>query len=517
VSGLKRLDVLIAGLLLLFSSVFGFLFVNFAIPPFEDAAMLMRYAGHLADGHGIVWNVGEPPVDGATDFLFMALVAGVRLTGASLEAAVRILTIGCHLANIAVIYFGLRSVQSAGRFAAVISAACFALGPGFHLAAAYFGTPCFALALSVSWLLAQSILLNGRTDRLAYFGFSLSALIAGLIRPEGVIYGVLFLAAILTVKRGKDAFALAATFAAVMFGLGGVYFLWRWSYFGHPLPNPFYRKGGGHFYPLSLWAAAQENFRLALPFLGAVALALREPRTRRLALAFAIPFVGSTLMWGLLSDEMNFGGRFQYPTLALACLSWFPLARGAFEARGRSAVPRAALAALAGLYALVAIGYGAMQADAITYGEDGRFVVAKRLAHYPGHSLATTEAGLLPLYSGWKALDAWGLNDPWIAHNGGLTAAYLAAQRPDLIVIHASLEAGTSYGAGWDRMTRTLTDYAKSQGFALAAAFCVAPSSAHFYYVRQGMPDSAAIIEDIRSVDYRWHTTGVEARNCAAP
>ena len=32
--------------------------------------MLLRYAEHLAAGHGIVWNLGDPPVDGATDFLY---------------------------------------------------------------------------------------------------------------------------------------------------------------------------------------------------------------------------------------------------------------------------------------------------------------------------------------------------------------------------------------------------------------------------------------------------------------
>src|SRR5579875_672984 len=43
--------------------------------PAEDAMMLIRYSQHLAHGHGIVWNIGEHPVEGATDFLFMATIA----------------------------------------------------------------------------------------------------------------------------------------------------------------------------------------------------------------------------------------------------------------------------------------------------------------------------------------------------------------------------------------------------------------------------------------------------------
>ena len=70
-------------------------------PPFEDAAMIMRYAENLSAGHGIVWNPGEPPVDGATDFLFMVSVAALHKLGLSPEFAVRLLTLSAHLLTIA--------------------------------------------------------------------------------------------------------------------------------------------------------------------------------------------------------------------------------------------------------------------------------------------------------------------------------------------------------------------------------------------------------------------------------
>ena len=45
--------------------------------PFEDAAMLFRYAENFAKGYGIVWNKGENPgtSDGATDLGFIFLLA----------------------------------------------------------------------------------------------------------------------------------------------------------------------------------------------------------------------------------------------------------------------------------------------------------------------------------------------------------------------------------------------------------------------------------------------------------
>jgi arabinofuranosyltransferase len=43
---------------------------------FDDAMISMRYASNLANGHGLVWNPGERPVEGFTDpiwTLYMAL------------------------------------------------------------------------------------------------------------------------------------------------------------------------------------------------------------------------------------------------------------------------------------------------------------------------------------------------------------------------------------------------------------------------------------------------------------
>ena len=67
--------------------------------------MLMRYAVHLAEGHGIVWNKGEKPVDGATDFLFMIMTALLIKSGLTPEVAIRSLIFTAHLLNALLIYF----------------------------------------------------------------------------------------------------------------------------------------------------------------------------------------------------------------------------------------------------------------------------------------------------------------------------------------------------------------------------------------------------------------------------
>ena len=55
------------------------------IVPSEDAYITFRYARNLAEGHGLVWNPGEDPVEGSTEFLWVMLVAGGSKLGPGVE------------------------------------------------------------------------------------------------------------------------------------------------------------------------------------------------------------------------------------------------------------------------------------------------------------------------------------------------------------------------------------------------------------------------------------------------
>lgn len=133
------------------------------------------------------------------------------------------------------------------------------------------------------------------------------------------------------------------------------------------------------------------------------------------------------------------------------------------------------------------------------------------------YTIATTEAGLLPLYSGWRAVDAWGLNDQWIAHNGTITADYLDQYKPQVIMFHAffsTLVPPNGKGA-WTDMVLTLMNYAESNNYILAANFGDSPYETHYYYVRRDFADSAEIIARIRSTQYRFPMTEKIALNYA--
>jgi hypothetical protein len=138
-----------------------------------------------------------------------------------------------------------------------------------------------------------------------------------------------------------------------------------------------------------------------------------------------------------------------------------------------------------------------------------------------GYTIATTEAGLLPLYSRWRAIDTWGLNDKWIAHNGGVTDEYLRQQKPDLLVWHEYfspniLPKDEKSEDPWFKQVMTLKRYAEDHGFTLAAVYGRNPGDTHYYYVRSDIPDHNEIVQLIRSMPYYWFGDGGLCTNYAS-
>lgn len=519
----SRNDACALALLLAGLAAYCLLAVDFGGRPEEDAAMLLRYSRHLADGHGIVWNVGEPPVDGATDSLFMALVALLHRLGLSLEAAAQGLGLFAHAATVLVVYLCARRSLDAPAPLAFVPAAFLAVGPGLrHLTASY-GTPVFALLAAVAWWAATAAA-RSTGERLAPAALRLAvaSLLLGLARPEGVFLGAFFLLAVIVYRRGEGTKALVARFLLVFLTLGLAYFLWRWHYFSHPLPNPFYRKGGGVLHPHSLRMAWRNLWDLSLPFLAVVAAGLLARRTRRLAAFTLLPVVAFVSLWVLISDETNYVMRFRYPILPVVLVGFAGVAAQFARPRSLSADPApdhwqgptswaAALVVAGGLAVFQHARY-----DHLAPRRMGLYEAALVLRDYSrrNYALATTEAGLLPLYSTWRAVDAWGLNDAFIAHNGGLTDEYLDRYRPEVIAFHAYFSPETphegrrvearSLGPAWYRMVTTLKSYAERNGYILAAVFGRNAWDTHYYYVRGGFPDSTALVDRLHSLEYYW-------------
>ena len=529
-------DLLVSSLLLLSTLYYAFNYIDFSIPPFEDAAMLMRYSQHLAGGGGIVWNIGEAPVDGATDFLFMVTSAALIKLGFTVGQAVRGIGFASHLLTVLIVYWANRRIHNGSIPLSFLSGLYLAVGTGLSYVSAYFGTPFFALAAASTWTFGLVLMKEENPRWWLSFLFALSGLITGLIRPEGVILASLMLLAVIAMRGLKNSISIIIIFGVVFLTLGGAYFLWRWDYFGYPLPNPFYKKGEGGWNWFTFGASMTNMLRLSLPFFFAFILAFRSKETTRTALIYLIPILGFASAFALVSDEMNYGARFQYATVPLALLSWIPLVRGIkLEALSQASVKERGVYLVAGIALCAGIVYYSwfqncflalyQQSCDRPYERDGRLEMAQMLADYrdKGYVIATTEAGLLPYYSGWTAVDTWGLNDQFIAHNGSITVEYLDKYKPHIIMFHDYYSplvpprlTEANLAQRWFSMTILLKTYAEENGYILAAVFGDSPYDTHYYYVRPDFEDSKRLVVQISKFrDYFYPTTGKRSINYA--
>jgi len=489
-------------------------------PPEEDAAMLLRYAQHVAEGDGIVWNPGEHPVDGATDFLFMWVVAAVARAGASVETAARVTGLAAHVLTVLVVYAGVRRWSAAPPALALVPAAYLAVGPGLRYTSASYGTTLFALAVAGGWWAACGVMAAppGAARRPSLV-LGLCGVAMGMARPEGALLAVFFLVAVLAARGRADARDVAAGFALGLGVLGLAYFAWRWAYFGHPLPNPFYRRGGGLLHTDVMLRSARNVVRLGGPFLLLPAAGLVPRETRRLALAVMAPVALFALVWVLLSDEANYYMRYRYPILPVILIGAAQVGAALFAMPAAAALRRLPVLVVT-LGALgLAVALALVQHRQLRHIEPqpiGLFDVALRLAPYRarGYTLATTEAGLLPLYSQWRSIDAWGLNDAWIAQHGVVSADYLERYHPELVMFHAyfspespddgSRAARRGLGPAWRETVWVLRAYAEARGYTLAAVFARSAHESHYYYVRPGFLDHDAIVAAVRVGEYPW-------------
>ncbi|PYQ13073.1 MAG: hypothetical protein DMF80_16230 [Acidobacteria bacterium] len=519
--GLGVLDLACAALLVVMVLWYSFRFVSFSHYPEEDAAMLLRYSEHVAQGQGVVWNVGEKPVDGATDFLFMIVVGCLIRAGFSVTHAAQETALVCHTLTVLGIFLGTRALSGGRRAAAAVSAAYLAVGPGLRYAAASYGTPLTALLALATWLVAMRVEVSppqGAQDWARLLGACTALL--GMARPEGALLGLFCFATVVLLRDRGERNDVLKAFCSTFVPLGLVCFTWHWSCFGDPLPNPFYRKAGGapHWYALA--RAFLNIASLGGVFLAVLAAGPLFRRTRRASLVALVPVAAFGAIWVLVSDETNYFMRFRYPVLPLILVSAVPVGENLAEGvlrrlRGRGRVLRATLAAAVVSVALGVVAVQERHSARIEPRRIGLYDVALRLRPLSSRSyaLATTEAGLLPLYSRWRAIDAWGLNDSWIAHHGGITEQYLDRYRPEVIMFHAYFTADgveessdtreRGLGPSWSAMVETLKRYAEQRGYVQAAVFARS-TDAHYYYVRPDFPESEKVIGAIRATRYRW-------------
>ena len=190
----------------------------------EDAYILFQYSHNVASGHGIVFDNLSGRAEGATDFLWMLLLALLSRMGLSLGTAAAVMN-GIGLSVIC--YVALKISRRIDLFLLPVIGLLVISG-GFSASLGGFSTLAFGATFAVLLLVA--------IER-HYSAMAISALLLSLFRPDGVLlaFGSVA-AAFATAKPEERKRILVLLSAAAVVGLS--YFVWRLEYFGMWLPLP---------------------------------------------------------------------------------------------------------------------------------------------------------------------------------------------------------------------------------------------------------------------------------------
>lgn len=394
--------------------------------PHEDAYILFTYARQLAQGHGVVYFAGGPRAEGATDFLWMVVLAGLGAVHVPPPVAALLLS-AIGLAFI-VRWVLPRPIRS--RAILAVGAASLLLSPASVAGAFGFGTTAFSALALLGWLL----LWRGPATRAAWT--PALAVVLGLVRPDGLILGVgiALFGAVRARRGGAGARWVAVGATSTLVGLG--YFAWRARYFGAILPLPLIVKSHGVGLE-GLRGLADWALETLLPYGGVVVVsAWIVPRVRRGLAAPALaltPFAFQQLGFAFGAPLQNAAGRFYAPaSLVLLALAVWAV-HLAWRTPGRRWVAVAALA----LAACPGAEHMRRETRRMFHHYDGYLTaLSAALVSLPSDvRVVSTEAGRVGYFARGPVYDPVGLDTPEAAR-AAPTLAQLDAFAPDLVILH---------------------------------------------------------------------------------
>ena len=450
----------------------------------DDAWITFRYSHNLALGNGPVWNVGEQ-VEGYTNFLWMVLIAvAMKLGFGGIGISILIGALA-GLATLPLTYWLAETGPYRGRLP-IISAALLVLlaadGSFATWSIAGLETSFYTMLLTAG-LLCFVLMLerNGAAEERLALASGLLFTLAALTRPEGLLaYAIGFAFLLLRAVRGRGFGRYLLLYLAPGIVIYLPYFIWRWSYYGWPLPNTFYNKVGSGWAQIQRGLTYEGKFRdrhSELFFVIPLIALISQKLTYRLAFLFSIVlgywayiiYVGGDWDWAV--------GRFFVPILPAlivlnadglkslyrAIVGWHSSPPNEDAAANPPRTRKWLLVGL-GVITLAVVSYSVYDRTS-THGEQPNLSYYQSVAaalyscaqYIDNHSqqsdlIATTAAGVLPFYSNRRYLDALGLTDEHIAHivisDAGAGRAghekedadYVVNRQPAYIVLTLSLD-----------------------------------------------------------------------------
>jgi arabinofuranosyltransferase len=392
----------------------------------DDAFISFRYARHLVNGQGLVWNPGEH-VEGYTNFLWVLLMAAAIKVGLTPEWTSNALGIVSGAGVLLVLWlFGTR-LSSRRTLLALLPLPILALSRTFTAwTTGGLETMWFTFLITAALL---AVVEEERRQVAIPMGSAALLGLAALTRPEGMLFaGIVGVWLAAETVLGRRHWRPFLTWSALVGGLVGSHLIWRHAYYGAWVPNTFAAK-----VPAAWWG---QGLRYAYDFTRAygvpvcaplVAWALwRQPDRNRLLIASCVV---SYALYVIAVGGDRFEFRFWVPVLPvtywLICdaLERLSLARWltalvvtgviGWTVHGSWQPDEAQLPPWRGISSVAAIKrYAERRA---TEGRRLRQLIDAGLLD-PELVLAVRGAGAVPYYTDWPTVDRHGLNDRYIAH-----------------------------------------------------------------------------------------------------
>lgn len=252
----------------------------------DDAYISMRYAKHLAQGHGLVWNIGQPPIEGFTNLLWVLWIAFLMLLAQEPGLLMGISSAAFNIGSVFLLWRFLRFRTGAKPVFAVISAFYLAIWPPLHdqTASGLEGPMLLFLFLLSLYLITAD---ETRSHMLASGGWLAGFL--PLVRPNGLLFtGILLLIFFfqhIWPHRLNPDFSLKK----YLWPIAGFFipFLaltaFRFMYFGDIAPNTYYLKVSQRPGHLRFGMGYVKRFLFSFP---------------------AAPFILPMFFWGLKKNTM---------------------------------------------------------------------------------------------------------------------------------------------------------------------------------------------------------------------
>lgn len=379
----------------------------------EDAYILFRYVDMFNKGYGITYFPGAPPIEGATDFLWLISIIILNKLGFSIGVSSILLnSVGLFIIN-SIFYKIL--IKSSNQYKWYLLPIFFLWFLFLPLTAALQG---FSVLLYCGLIV---IILKCIMQNNTYHLVPIVGVVLGLFRPDGVILGIGLSIVVFYFTYNEDRSKLKTLiFTSLMsVSIGLIYFFWRMSYFNELLPLPLYVKSSG-----SMLQNLVENFKQfsyykqIFIYVLVYALLLFGTKNKDFIKRFAIisiPFV--TLFFSLMlsKQSQNIGFRFYAPILMFTIFSALYISVNNYNSK------------LVSLFIVVVLGFLSLKLiNQMIYNykysnsKTSDFVLEMSKNYLEGNEhIVLTEAGRIAYYQtkNNEITDLVGLNTPYTAKN----------------------------------------------------------------------------------------------------